>query len=387
MSQRAHALLSASAADRWLHCPPSARLTADMPDTGSPYAAEGTLAHAIAELYLRKRYTAAMGPKKYATALKKLQASEFYNPDMDKALAEYYDLVERTVLAYPKTPHVALELRLDLTDWVPESFGTGDCIIVGGNALHIIDYKHGQGVPVSAEDNPQMMLYALGAIKHYGMFYDIQQVGMTICQPRVDNIWTCAKTVADLQAWGESIKPTAQTAFDGKGDFTAGEWCRFCKARASCRARHNQHTALEDFGGVLPPLLTPDEVGDALTRGRTLAAWLKDLEDYALGACLAGKDIPGWKAVEGRSTRQFTDSDAAFAAAISAGVAETMLFERKPLTLTAVEKLLGKKDFASILGQHVIMPPGKPTLALASDNRQAITGKPSALDDFANEPA
>ncbi|MCL2876663.1 MAG: DUF2800 domain-containing protein [Betaproteobacteria bacterium] len=382
MSQRAHAILSASAAERWINCPPSARLTENMPDTASSYAATGTLAHAIAELYLRKRFTATIGPKAYAAELKKLQASEHYSPDIDRALAEYYDLVERTYLSYANTPHIAIELRLDLTPWVPEGFGTADCVIVGGNALHVIDYKNGRGVPVGAEDNPQMLLYALGALKHYEMLYDIQHVIMTICQPNIDNTWSYSKSADTLRAWGESIKPIAQTAFDGGGDFAAGDWCRFCKARATCRARADEHLALVGYGDKLPPALTPAEVGSALTQGRNLVAWLNDLEEYALSACLAGEEIPGWKAVSGRALRQWDSLEAAFIAAIESGIDEAMLYERKPLTLAAVEKMMGKSQFATVLGEHVYTPPGKPTLASATDKRQAITDRPTAQEDF-----
>lgn len=383
MSQRAHAILSASAADRWLHCPPSVRLTEHMPDTTSPYAAEGTLAHAIGELYLRKRFTATIGPKKYNAELKKLQASEHYTPDMDKALAEYYDLVERTFLSYAKTPHVALELTLDLTPWVPEGFGTADCVIVGGDTLHVIDYKHGQGVPVRAHENAQMMLYGLGVLQHYSMLYAIQRVCVTICQPRIGNIDTYELHPQALLDWGESIKPGAQLAFDGVGEYAAGDWCRFCKARDTCRARAYEHLALGGYGGKLPPALTPDEVGSALTQGRTLVAWLKDLEDYALSACLAGEEIPGWKAVAGRANRAFDHPEAAFADAMKSGVDEAMLYKRQPLTLAAVEDLMGKKNFADVLGKHVIVPPGKPALAPVNDKREAITNRPTAQEDFA----
>jgi len=386
MSQRAHAILSASAAERWLNCPPSARLTEHLPDTASSYAAAGTLAHAIGELYLRKRFTATIGPKAYAAKLKKLQASEHYSPDMDRALAEYYDLVERMYLSYSKTPHVALELKLDLTSWVPEGFGTADCVIVGGNALHVIDYKNGRGVPVDAEANPQMLLYALGAMKHYEMLYDIQHVTMTICQPNIDNTWSYSRTAADLRAWGESIKAIAQTAFDGGGEYAAGDWCRFCKVRTTCRKRAEQNLALEDFGKTEPWALSPTEVGDAITRGQNLAAWLKDVEEYALGACLDGQEIPGWKAVAGRALRQWDDPEAAFSAAIESGIDEAMLYKREPLTLASVEKMMGKSQFATILGKHVNTPPGKPTLAPANDKRKAITNRPTAQEDF-GEPA
>lgn len=382
--ERAHALLAPSAASQWLHCPPSIRFSSGMHEGTSSYAEEGTLAHAMGELYLRQKYIdPGMTKRSLTAAVNKLKKSEHYADDMDGAVETYVDLVNQVVLSYPAKPHVALEMQLDLSEWAPESFGTADCVVIGGDTLHVIDYKHGKGVPVSAEGNPQIRLYSLGACRKYSMIYPIRRVVMHICQPRIGNLSEETLTIEELLAWGESIKPTAQQAFNGEGEFCPGDWCRWCLAKGVCRPRAFHQLALEEQAQKSQTnVLTPAEIGDVLLRGANLAAWLKDLEAYALGVCLDGGDIPGWKAVEGRSNRKFTDTDAAFKAAIAAGVDEDLLYERRPITLTETEKLL-KKDFVTILGTYVIKPPGNPTLVPESDNREAITGHPTAQEDFA----
>lgn len=381
----AHALLSASSADRWLHCPRSVRFSDGMAEATSPYAEEGTLAHAMGETYLRQKYVdPGMTKRSLTMAINKLKKSEHYAQDMDSAVEAYVDLVDRTVLSFPTKPYVALEIQLDLSEWAPESFGTSDCVVIGGDTLHVIDYKHGKGVQVEAKDNPQIRLYALGAYRRYGMLYNIRQVVMHICQPRLGNMPAEKQSIEELLAWGESIKPTARDAFEGKGDFCAGDWCRWCLAKGVCRHRAFAQLALEEQARkAQADTLTPAEIGDALLRGANLAAWLKDLQDYALGVCLDGGEIPGWKAVEGRSIRKFVDTDEAFKAAIAAGVDEALLYKRQPITLTETEKLLKKKDFDTILGSYVIKPPGAPTLVKEKDARPAIDGRPTAREDFA----
>ncbi|MFZ5975223.1 MAG: DUF2800 domain-containing protein [Bacillota bacterium] len=383
--EREHALLSASGAHKWLHCPPSARLEDMLPDQTSVYAEEGRLAHAIAELRLRKLYIEPMGPRKFNAALKQLQADPLYQDEMLRYTDTYVEYVQRVVHSYTQPPHIVVEKQLNYSDYAPEGFGTGDCIIIGGHALHIIDFKYGKGVSVSAESNPQMGLYALGALKEYALVYDIDVVTMAIIQPRLDNISEHLTTADDLRAWGESIKPAAQQAYNGEGEFCAGEWCRFCRAKAQCRAQADTHLALEVFGGKLPPLLTNKEVGDILVRARNLQAWVSSLEDYALSELLKGEEIPGWKAVEGRSTRQFINTDEAFAALVAAGYDEALLYERKPITLTSVEKLLGKAKFDELLKSRIEKPPGKPALALLSDKREAITNKTTAAEAFGKD--
>lgn len=381
--ERSHALLSASSSKQWLACPPSARLSEQFPDKGSTYAEEGTLAHEIAELKLRKSFVEPMSTRTFNAALKKLQAHPLYDVEMLRHTDTYVDYIAQIVHSYTSPPYIAVEKRLDYSDWAPEGFGTGDCIVIAGTTLHVCDLKYGKGVPVSAVGNPQMRLYALGALVAYGMLFDIHTVKMAIIQPRLDEISEDAMPVEELIAWGESIKPIAQLAFKGEGDYSPGDHCRFCKAKSVCRARADAHTALEDFKQMKPPILSNEEVGSILLRAQQLASWVSDLEDYALQQCLSGAGIAGWKAVEGRGSRQYVNQDAAFKVLTENGMDEVMLYERKPLTVPNVEKLLGKAKYKELLveGGHVINQPGKPTLAPANDKREAIT-RTTAQDDF-----
>ncbi|QNB48182.1 DUF2800 domain-containing protein [Thermanaerosceptrum fracticalcis] len=380
-----HALLSASSSHKWLICTPSARLEEKLPETKSEYAEEGRLAHAIAELKAKKHFTEPMGPKTFARKLKALQENPLYQEEMLRHTDTYLDYLSGIAHGFSAPPYIAIEKRLDYSTYAPEGFGTGDCIIIGGNVMHIIDFKYGKGVPVSAERNPQMMLYALGAYAAYSILYQIETVKMAIIQPRLDVISEYEMPLADLLAWGESIKPIAQKAFKGEGEFVSGEHCKFCRAKALCRARAEFNTSLEEYHGMKPPLITNEEVGAILVRAQNLATWVKDLEEYALAECLKGNEIPGWKAVEGRSVRQFTDQDEAFKVLVNAGYDEAILYERKPITLASVEKLLGKAKFKELLTEYVNTPPGKPTLAPESDKRQAITLQADPNEVFKNE--
>ncbi|WKY44446.1 DUF2800 domain-containing protein [Eubacteriaceae bacterium ES2] len=382
-----HALLSASGASRWLNCPPSARLEEQFPDTTSEAAKEGTLAHAIAELKLKKYFTP-MAKSAYTRKLNKLKKEELYAKEMDGYTDDYLEHVKGIVMSFPTSPNVMWEKTLKYTAYVPEGYGTADCLIIGGNTLYIIDFKYGKGVPVSAENNSQMRLYALAAISEYGMLRDIQTVNMVIFQPRLDSVSTDQMEAAALIDWGNTyVKPLAELAFKGAGDYTPGEHCRFCRAKAQCRARANQNSALEEFKNVLPPLITADEVGSLLLKAQDLAKWAKDLEEYALKACLSGESIPGWKAVEGRSNRKFTDTDKAFKELTEKGLAkEELLYVKKPITLTETEKLLGKKEFEAALSKFIEKPPGKPTLAKESDKREPYKVN-SAENDFKNAQA
>ncbi len=380
----AHALLSASGAHRWKHCTPSARLEATLPEKNSVYADEGRLAHEIGELKLRKQFIEPMSARVFASRLKKLKDDLLYEEEMLRYTDVYVEYIAGVVHSYSAKPYVAVEKRLDFSAYVPEGFGTGDCIIIGGKTLHVIDFKYGKGVPVYAEDNPQMMLYALGAYVDYSFLYGIETVKMVIMQPRLDNISEWQIQVSDLLAWGEELKPIAQKAFAGEGEFVPGDHCQFCRAKALCRARSEFNLGLEDYKFMTPPIISNEEVGAILQKAQLLAKWAKDLEEYALAECLAGNDIAGWKAVHGRSTRAFTDTDAAFKTLIATGTEEVMLYERKPITLTAVESLVGKKKFTEVLGSYIIKPPGKPTLVVGSDKREAIS-RSSAADDFKNE--
>lgn len=387
-----HALLSASSASRWLKCTAAPRYEEQFPENTTDYAEEGRLAHAICELKVIKQFTAQLTPRTFTTRLKKLKANPLYQDEMDKTSDLYVEHLTEKAMQYDTKPNVAVEVRVDFSEYVPEGFGTCDCIMIGGDTLNITDYKHGKGVPVSAEGNAQMRLYGLGTLKRYAPIYGntIKKVCMTIDQPRIqDEPSTETITVEELRAWGESIKPAAAKAYMGIGEFKPGEHCRFCRGKAKCRARADQNTALEEFkdcvpqNGEKPPLfgqgtLTDEEIGDLLIRGQELVKWYKDLEEYALGTILKGGTIPGWKAVAGRSNRTFTDTEAALNAAMAAGYDKSLLYDLKPKTLTELEKLMGKAEFADKLGSFVVKPIGKPTLALLTDKREAYN--PAAAD-------
>lgn len=380
-----HALLSASSSKRWINCPPSARLEEQFPDTTSIYAREGTLAHSIAELKVRKYFIEPMSQRTFNSRLKKLQKEELYKPEMLEHTDTYLEYIKNIALKYKSKPFVAVEKRLDYSDIAPGGFGTGDCILISGDTLHVIDFKYGSGVTVYAENNTQMMLYAVGAIKAYSMLYTINNVEMSIVQPRIDNISEYSMTVNDLNEWAESIKPAAELAYKGEGEFNDGDWCRFCRANAVCRKRSENITALEAFGDKLPPLLSDKEVGSLLEKVQKFKRWASDIEDYALTAILDGKEIPGWKAVISRKCRAFTDTEKAFKAVTEKGYDESMLYERKPLSLTNIEKLMGKAEFDAVLSDYITVSQGKPTLAPLSDKRETYTNKITADEAFKQE--
>lgn len=377
-----HALLSASGAHRWLSCTPSARLETQFPDKGSDSATEGTLAHSIAELKLRK-YLGTISAQKYRAEFKKLTESEKYSREMDTYTDGYIEFIKDKAAEYDAKPFIVPEQKLDFSNIVPEGFGTSDCVMIGGGVLMVIDFKYGQGVKVEAKMNPQMMLYAVGALNAFSMLYDIHTVAMHIFQPRIDNIDTYTVTREFLDVWANGIRPIAEKAYSGQGDYNAGDWCRFCRAKNLCRARAAfSEEPYKTTNGAAPELLSREEIGEILKKTDAIKKWIADLEEYALSELLSGNDVPGWKAVEGRSNRQFTDTDAAFKYLIDNGYDEAVLYERKPITLTAVEKLLGKKDFETQLSEFIIKPPGKPTLAPDSDKRAAITNKTTAAEAF-----
>ena len=382
---KAHALLGASSSARWLACSPSARMCEDIPETESPYAAEGTLAHEICELKLTKAYTLAIGPKAFTTRLNKLKKHELYQDEMLKCADTYLDYIDSIMLSYPSTPHIAIERRVDYSTYVPEGFGTADCIIVYGDTLHVVDYKHGKGVPVSADHNPQMMLYALGALNAYQMLYNIHTIKMSIVQPRLDSISEWEIESEELIKWGnEFVKPRAEKAFKGEGDCVPGEHCRFCRAKAVCRARAVANLDLAKYAFAEPATLSNTEIGEILQQAQDLEKWAKDVKEYALDEVLKGNDVPGWKAVEGRSTRSFVDTDKAFATLTENGIDESLLYERTPLTLSKIETMLGKSKFAELLTDQVVKSPGKPTIVPESDKRQPFN-MTSAQHVFSNK--
>lgn len=377
-----HALLSASDAARWLYCTPAARLTEDLPDRQTPATLEGTLAHALAELKVRQHCTNdSLGKRAYSNRLKKFEADPSFNAEMLRHTDTYLEYIQE--IYHSRHAYCFVEKRLDYSSYAPEGFGTADCILIAGEDMWVVDFKYGKGVPVSAEENPQMLLYALGALKAYDFIWNIKTVHLTIVQPRLSNLSEWDVYTDDLLAWGEDfVKPRAKLAWEGKGTFSPSESaCRWCGIRATCRAAYREATAVEDFADRAAPTLSPQEISTALERGQTLVKWYKALEEYALGACLDGQEIPGYKAVAGRAIRSFTDSDEAFGRLVKAGVPEDMLYERKPLTLAAVEKLIGKTEFNDRVGDLVYQPPGKPTLVPETDKRPAVH-RNDAAEDF-----
>lgn len=383
-----HALLSASAAERWMNCPGSVAATKDIPDTGSVYAAEGTLAHSLCELKLRKLYGIPRPMKRsvYITRLTEIKADELYQPEMDDCSDTYVDHIRETVSAYQNKPIVVAEQHVDFSQFVPEGFGTSDCIILSETDIHVVDYKHGQGVPVSAVNNPQLKLYALGAVLTYSAFYpDIKTVTLHVVQPRLENISVWSLPLADLMEWAETVvRPAAERALSDDAPCIPGAaQCKFCKIRAFCRARAEAVNDLRrsPLFGKLPPTLTDDEVGAALTAGKDVADWLKKLQDYASHKLETGSAIPGFKLVEGRTSRVWDDQNAAFAAMRAAGVDDALLFERVPMSVAKLEKALNKKLFAQVAAPHITVSPGKPTMVPESDPRKPWS---AAKADFAD---
>ncbi len=363
----AHAVLSASGSKRWLSCPPSARLERKFPDKAGKAAQEGTLAHALAEARIR-HWLGEISENGLALRIDSIRHDALYSPEMGEYVSEYVDLCIEKI---NEAQSVALvEERLDFSRWVRNGFGTGDMVIIGDGVLEIVDLKYGKGVPVSAEGNTQMQLYALGAIEQYGYIYDFGHVRMSIFQPRNGGLSTQLMSVAELLAWGESIKPIAELAYAGKGDFKAGEHCRFCRAAAQCKAlsEYNMEIAKLEFRDA--DLLTDDEVSFVLERVDGLVRYAEKIKSFALEEALKGHRWPGFKVVEGRSNRKITDENKAAALLRKAGYADDVIY--KPIemqTITALEKAITKKKFGELLGSVVEKPPGKPTLVPADDNR------------------
>ena len=361
-----HAVLSASSSHRWLNCSPSARLEQEFEDRETEAAAEGTAAHALCEHKLRRAL--------------KLQSrkpiSKYDCEEMDTHTDNYVQFVLETIAQAKEhcaDPIINIEQRLDFSCYVPHGFGTGDCIIIADKTLHIIDFKYGQGVLVEAEQNPQMMLYALGALRIYDTLYDIEDVAMTIYQPRRENISTWTITVSNLLSWAENeLVPKAKLAFDGKGEYMPGPWCTFCKAAVKCRARAEEKLALAQYEFAQPPLLTDAEIEEILGKLDDLTRWADEIKSYAQDAALNhGKQWHGYKVVEGRSVRKYSDEEAVIEAANAAGYHD--IFRKTLLPITEMEKLMGKQEFAEVLSGLIIKPAGKPTLVPITDKRPAMT--------------
>lgn len=370
-----HALLSASSAYRWLACPPSALLSAKYEDTSSSYAQEGTAAHALAEYKVLK----ALGRK----ADDPTENLDYFNEEMDEATDAYAGYVLEQVAEAKKAttdPIVLVEQRVDFSTYVPDGFGTADALIIADGKLSITDLKYGQGVLVEADHNPQLMCYALGAYEMFSALYDIETVSMTIFQPRRDNVSVFEMKASDLLDWAENtLKPKAELAAECKGDFTAGEHCRFCKAKADCRARAEANLALARYDFALPPTLTDADIEAILPLLDELTSWAEDIKAYALTRAVAGKEWHGYKLVAGRSNRKYVNEDAVAKKVSDAGFNP---YEEKLLGITAMTKLLGKNCFEELLSSLIEKPQGKPTLVPESDKRPAMN---SAKEDFKEE--
>lgn len=381
-----HALLSASSSKRWLSCPPSARLEERFPDSQSEYAAEGSFAHEMAELILRRTLNLIKN-KEYQTKMSAMIQSPHYSPELYEHIEDYVDFViERYNAACANTPdaEIMLEQRLDFSEWVPEGFGTGDVAIVADGYVEIIDLKYGKGVAVEADGNTQMQLYGLGAYNELGQLYRVDNVKMTVFQPRLNNIASQEMALPDLLDWGErTVKPIAEMAFKGDGEFCPGDHCRFCRAKATCRARAEAHMEIAKYDFIEPDTLRDDEISEILAKAAVIKAWCDDVQAYALEqAERHGKKYAGWKLVEGRSNRVYADDAAVAAALTSNGFEADKIFTRKLLGITDMEKLLGKKRFSELLGDYVVKPIGKPTLVPETDKRPELSSIAAAAADF-----
>ena len=378
----AHALLGPSSASRWRACPPSVRLCEQFEDVESEYAKEGSLAHEIAELKVRKLIDPGLTSRKFTSAMKKLKEKELYQEEMQGYTDEYVEFIQEQMYSYPTTPHVAVEQKVDFSQYIPGGFGTADCILISDDTLHVIDFKYGKGVPVSVENNAQLLLYALGSYLAYEMIYPIEHIKMSIVQPRLNDIDTWECNLDYLLAFAKIAQEKAVMALNGDGDFNNGEHCRFCKAKAICKARANANLELAKYEFKAADQLTLEEIGQILEKAKDLDKWVKEIEKYALSESLKGNNIPGWKAVNGKGSRSFKNTDDAIKVLKENGIAEELLYERKYLTLAQMEKVIGKKDFNNLVGNLIVMNVGKPTLVEASDKREAITNKIKAEDEF-----
>lgn len=385
---RAHALLGASGADRWINCPPSARQGEHMAEKSSEYAKAGTVAHELSELHLRRRLLPcnAKQREELEAQIKTYQTNHYYNVEMERAVNDYIAFVEKRFIeikSHSGDVRIQLEERLDYTEWVPEGFGTGDVVLVADGVMEIIDLKYGKGVPVRAEGNTQLRLYALGAWGEHNWLYSIDEVHMTIVQPRLDNISTATLSIDELLEWAENIvKPAAALAYAGKGEYQPGSHCRWCKIKGNCRARADENMKAIAHEFQDPARLSYEEIGSILFIAEKLKNWATDVEHYAFEQAKAGKPIPQWKLVEGRSNRIITDKEQATKRLLDAGFEDNNLFKPRELEgLSKLEKQIRKKELADILTGLITKPVGKPVLVPETDKRPALN---SVETDFTN---
>lgn len=361
-----HALLSPSSAHRWIHCTPSAVLETKFEGRCSPAAAEGTAAHALCEHKLKRMLCRRTKPPE----------SSYNSAEMEEHTDAYVEFVTSLIEKAKETckdPLVQVEQRLDLSKYVPGAFGTADCLIVSDGTLHVIDMKYGLGVLVSAEDNPQLKCYGIAALGIYESLYDIQNVSLSIFQPRRENVSTWTISAEDLRLWAENeLKPKAELAFKGEGEYHPGDWCQFCRAAVKCRARAEENLRIAEDEFRLPPLLKDSEIESILPKLSDITKWANDISSYALEMAVNhGKEWKGYKVVEGRSVRKYSDEAAVAEAAKKNGY--TDIFRESLIPLTEMQKLMGKKKFEEILGGLITKPPGKPTLVPVTDKRPAMS--------------
>lgn len=381
-----HAKLSASGSHRWINCPGSVALESNFPESTSVYAEQGTIAHLLAETKLRTKYDDLFTDNEKAENIKRIKSSGFLDDEMEEVIPNYVaNICEiyETEKTMNNDAAILFEQRLDFSAYVPDGFGTGDVLMLSGDTLTVIDLKYGKGVKVEAENNPQLRLYALGALDCYGMIYDIKQVKTIVFQPRLDHISQETLPVEDLITWGEEvIKPAAALALSEDAPLASGDHCKFCKARNTCRKRAEEALEIARFNLTDSKLLTNDEIAEALRIIEKYEKWIKDIKEYALAQALSGEHFPGWKVVEGRANRTYADEIKAIETLKEAGFDESVTTTRKILTITEMEKLVGKKKFSDILGCLVVKPDGKPALVDESDKRPAINKIDEARKHF-----
>jgi len=381
-----HALLSASGSHRWLHCTPSARLTESYEDTTSTYAAEGTLAHELAELMLTYAFKLKGDTKAaYLSAMALITERELYSPEMFEYIKGFVDFVREeyaAVKALDPNAIINFEQRLDYSAYVPEGFGTGDVVIAGAGIVQIIDLKYGKGVRVDCVDNTQLMLYGLGALLWASMLWDVKEVRTTIYQPRMDNISTYELCADSLLEWAENeLKPKAELAWDGAGDFVPGDHCRFCKAKPTCRALAEHNLKLQAYEYKKGPHMTNAEIADILKISDRLKNWAESIKAHALKTALDGAQYEGWKVVEGTSRRRYTDESAIKDALKAKRFRVRDICESKLLSIGKLEKVVGKSLLQELAGDFIDKPPGKPTLVPSDDPRKPFN---DAVADFAH---
>ena len=377
---RSHARLNASSSHRWMMCPPSVKLSEQFADKPSPYAEEGTFLHELCELKLH-RYLGDMVPELIEEQYAEHRDNDFYSDEAESVTDEYVafciETIEAVRLSCPD-PLIMVEHRLDYSEYVPEGFGTGDLVIVADGVIEVIDFKGGRGVRVDASQNSQLMLYGLGALLEFDPLYDIHTVRMTIVQPRLSNTSTYEITAHDLIRWAETeVRPKALLAYEGAGEFCAGEWCRFCKARYTCRKRSEYHMRLAEHDFRQPDLLSDEEIADILPVADSLNSWVQDLLAYATQAAVNGKSWPGYKLVAGRTVRKYTSEAEVIKAATEAGY--TDIYKTTLLGVGDLEKRMGRKRFGEVLGKFIIKPAGAPTLVPETDARKPYS---DAASDF-----